>query len=159
MILRNYTISYLKPTMFALSDLRFLGILLFFCHLFFQIMLGHIVIPSAYWNGFSFGWCLTVFLTSAKGCLCEHWMQSMSTHSCAKVQLKIMWHHHMKKNCFNNNIDKIYQLLSTGTSPSQFFVTLSIHIKIHHLASTHFSLVFSIDSMVPNKSNNFIHIN
>jgi len=38
---RNYTISYLKPTMFALSDLRFLGIMLFFCHLFFQIMLGH----------------------------------------------------------------------------------------------------------------------
>ena len=101
----------------------------------------------------------SIFDKCKKGCLCEHWMQSMSTHSCAKVQLKIMWHHHMKKNCFNNNIDKIYQLLSTGTSPSQFFVTLSIHIKIHHLASTHFSLVFSIDSMVPNKSNNFIHIN
>jgi len=147
--LRNYMILYLKPMTSALSDLRFLGIMLFFCHLFFQITLGSIVIPSAYQNGFSFRWCLTVFLTSAEGRFCQHWKWSTSTHYCAEVQLEIMWHHSTKnneKNHFNNDIDKVYQLLSTSTSPSQFFVTLSIHIEIHRLASTHFSLGFNMQA-------------
>ena len=74
--LRNYTILYLKPMMSVFSDLRFLSITLFSCYLFFQITLGCMAIPSAYRNGFSFGQCLTVFLTSAEGCLCQYQIRS-----------------------------------------------------------------------------------
>ena len=59
----------LEPGPFHPSDVGFLSIALLLSHLFFQIMLRCMVVPSPYWNSLSFGWRLTESLTSTECCL------------------------------------------------------------------------------------------
>jgi len=73
---------YLESTMFGP---RLLTIALFLGHLFFQIMLGHMLVPSPQYNDPSFGRCLAELLTSADLSLSCHWMQW--TQLCAHWQV------------------------------------------------------------------------
>jgi len=78
-------VLYLELRTFGLSDSRLLSVKLFLSHLFLQITLGHMVVPSLLQNDFAFRQCLTELLTSTDCCLYQHQMDLPKI--CAQVMV------------------------------------------------------------------------